>query len=153
MAAPERIPVSVRDVLLDLAGAHANHQFFWKIIGPGGPGAPRDALAAAIDRDFGGFAAMQAAFATSASALKEPRFVFLSLTRPKAPKLEIVALPLNGSVLALDKPGVLVCDLWPHAWQADHPTLLGWVEAFWTIVNWHACGARYDALIKGERPV
>ena len=148
---PEGLPAEVRDAALDVGGAHANHQFFWKVIGPNG-GEPEDALADAIVRDFGGIEGFKAAFTSAALDLDGPGFAFLSLAAPKAERLEVLVLPQNGSVLTFSKPGVLVCDLWEHAWKADHPTLAAWIEAFWGIVDWRVCRARYEALRKGETP-
>ena len=40
-------------------GGHLNHSIFWQNLTPGGTGEPAGALAEAIDRDFGSFAAMK----------------------------------------------------------------------------------------------
>src|ERR1700730_17690405 len=48
---PEAIRVTVRSYIF----GHANHSFFWKILGPSAGGAPTGKLAEAIDSTFGGF--------------------------------------------------------------------------------------------------
>ena len=152
LQAPEALPPEVRDAAVDVGGAHASHQFFWKVIGPGGGDAPGRDLAAAMDRDLGGVASFGAAFERAALALDGPGFAYLTLTAPETDRLEIVVLPGNGSVLSIGKPGILVCDLWDHAWAADHPDRAAWLSAFWTIVDWGVCEDRYIALRAGEQP-
>ena len=43
------LPDDIREVVRNQGGGHANHQFFWKILTPDGPGKPSGDLAAAID--------------------------------------------------------------------------------------------------------
>ena len=52
---------SVRSAVRNNGGGHANHSMFWTIMGGKG-GAPQGELAAAIERDLGGFATMKANF-------------------------------------------------------------------------------------------
>lgn len=151
LAKPAALPPDRRDAIADVGGAHANHQFFWKIIGPGGS-QPTDDLAVAIERDFGDVGGMQARFDAAALGLAGPGFAFLTLTAPGTDRLEVFALPGNASVLPLGKPDILVCDLCDHAWAADHADRAAWLRAFWTIVDWPVCGARYDALREGRQP-
>src|SRR5262249_60349254 len=49
------VPEAIRTVVRNNAGGHANHSFFWKILGPNAGGAPKGKLAEAIDSTFGGF--------------------------------------------------------------------------------------------------
>ncbi len=148
----ESLPAEIRDVVIEHAGAHANHQFFWKVIGPDGAKDPSGPLLHAIAERWGSMDGFRSAFKEAALALKPPGFVFLSLTAPRSKRLEIVALRRNDSVLLIGKPGVLICDLWEHAWASDHPSLNAWLDAFWTIVDWRVCEYRYSALVAGMQP-
>src|SRR5216110_1945329 len=49
------IPEDIRTTVRNNAGGHANHSFFWEIMGPNGGGEPSGALADAIDSTFGSF--------------------------------------------------------------------------------------------------
>ena len=51
-----KVPEAIRGALRNNAGGHSNHSFFWTIMGPGKGGAPKGALAAAIDSQLGGLA-------------------------------------------------------------------------------------------------
>lgn len=148
----DAVPSAIRDVVTDIAGGHANHQFFWKVIGPDGGTGPSGPLAAAVDRDFGGLNGLKHAFKEAALALDGPGWAFLSLVSPRSPELEVLALPDNGSVLPIGKPGVMICDLWDHAWNPAHASLDAWVDAYWSIVDWKVCDLRYDLLVDGKMP-
>src|SRR5580658_3332662 len=50
-----KVPEAIRAGLRNNAGGHSNHSFFWTIMGPGKGGAPKGALAAAINSTFTSF--------------------------------------------------------------------------------------------------
>ena len=55
----DAVPDSIRTVVRNNAGGHANHSLFWQIMKPGGGGDPSGALAQAITSDLGGVAAFK----------------------------------------------------------------------------------------------
>src|SRR5262249_33608991 len=61
------LPESIRKAVRNNGGGHANHSLFWESMGPGGGGQPGGALAAAIDRDLGGFASFKEKLAAAAT--------------------------------------------------------------------------------------
>jgi Fe-Mn family superoxide dismutase len=151
MRALADMPADLRERVRFEGGGHADHQFLWKILGPTGNDGPRGALAAEIERHFGSFAAFRDRFTAAALALPTPGWAFLALDRPVSGGLAIVTLPWNDSVLPIAKPGVLICDLWDHAWEGDLPDRAAWLETFWKIVDWRVCEYRLDGLRKGVR--
>src|ERR1700691_3219749 len=55
----EAVPADIRGAVRNNGGGHANHSFFWKILGPGAGGAPSGALGDDINATFGSFAAFK----------------------------------------------------------------------------------------------
>ena len=56
----DKLPEAIRMAVRNNGGGHANHSFFWQIMGPGMGGAPAGALAEAITTTFGSFDARTA---------------------------------------------------------------------------------------------
>src|SRR2546421_5038233 len=57
------VPEDIRGVVRNNGGGHANHSFFWKILGPNAGGAPTGKLADDIKSTFGGFDQVKEKFA------------------------------------------------------------------------------------------
>ena len=55
-----QVPESIRQKVINNGGGHANHTFFWEIMGPGGGGEPTGPLGDAIKAAFGDFATLKA---------------------------------------------------------------------------------------------
>jgi Fe-Mn family superoxide dismutase len=55
LASLDIIPEDKRTTVRNNVGGHANHSFFWEIMGPNGGGEPSGPLADAINSTFGGF--------------------------------------------------------------------------------------------------
>jgi Fe-Mn family superoxide dismutase len=149
-----RLPDGVRDKVRNVGGGHANHQFLWKVIGPGRGGAATGELAVAIERRFGSFAAFRQRFIETALALVGSGWTFLSLDRSPngSGELEVFALPNNDSVLPLAKPGILICDLWEHGYCARHDDRRAdYLEAYFNVIDWDVCDARLRGIRAGVR--
>src|SRR2546429_6335884 len=58
-------PENIRTVVRNNAGGHANHSFFWKIMGPNAGGDPKGKLADDIKSTFGGLDAFKEKFAAA----------------------------------------------------------------------------------------
>ena len=94
-----------------------NHTFFWNCLKPNGGGKPSGALAAAIDKDLGGYDAFRKTFAETAVNTFGSGWAWLALNNGK---LEIMStsnaeLPMTKGAKAL-----LTVDVWEHAYYVDY---------------------------------
>jgi Fe-Mn family superoxide dismutase len=134
----EEIVRKAQGALFDNAAQAWNHAFYWRCLKPaagGGGGAPEGALAAAIERSFGGFDDFRRQF--DALALKVFGSGWTWLVRRADGGLALAATsnaatPLTGSDVPL-----LACDVWEHAYYIDHRNARAkYLEAFWQVVDW-----------------
>jgi superoxide dismutase, Fe-Mn family len=150
LAKQETLPTAIREAVRNQGGGHANHQFFWKILTPGGSSMP-EALEEQIRTDFGSVDAMKAEFEDKGVKHFGSGWVFL-VVNPQAGKLEILTLPNQDSVLPLKKPGLLTCDLWEHAYYLQYQNRRAdWLKAWWDVVHWAYVGERLQGVREGRK--
>jgi Fe-Mn family superoxide dismutase len=132
----DQLPEAIRTDVKNHGGGHANHQFFWKILGPNAGGSPKGALGEALAKDFGSFARFQALFADAATKHFGSGWAFLVLD-PSTGRLEIMSLPNQDSVLLHGKFGLLCCDVWEHAYYLKYRNRRpDYLAAWWNVVAW-----------------
>jgi Fe-Mn family superoxide dismutase len=136
-------PENVRMVVRNNGGGHANHSFFWKIMGPGKGGAPTGKLADAINAKFGDFDKFKTALGDAAAARFGSGWAWLV----KGPDgLEIISTANQDSPLTLGKTPILGVDVWEHAYylkfQNRRPD---YVAAWWNVVNWDEAAKNFEA--------
>ena len=78
----DQVPEEIRTTVRNNGGGHANHQFFWKVIGPPSGGRPAGALAEAIARDFGSLEDLQTKFTDAAVKQFGSGWAFLVVDPP-----------------------------------------------------------------------
>jgi Fe-Mn family superoxide dismutase len=148
------IPDDIRTAVRNQGGGHANHQFFWKILTPHGPGRPKGDLLRAIETSFGSFEAFAEAFETAGAKHFGAGWVFL-VARPKRDfKLEILTLPNQDSLLEQTEPapGLIACDLWEHAYYLKYRNRRAdWLKAFWEVVHWDYVAERLQGIRDGKK--
>ncbi len=116
-----------------------NHTFYWNSLSPNGGGEPTGAIAAAIDRDFGSFAAFKEAFTTAALTLFGSGWVFLV---KNGDKLEIRQEGNAGNPMTSGLTPILTCDVWEHAYYVDYRNARpSYVDTFWNLINWEFASA------------
>ncbi len=144
LSLPELVVQSTGPVFNNAAQAW-NHSFYWECLSPKGGGEPFGKLAAAIQRDFGGFSTFQKAMAESAVKLFGSGWAWLAAG--KDGKLEILPLGNADTPLKHSKEPVLTIDVWEHAYYVDYRNERAkYVEAFWKAANWEFAEKRYAAL-------
>ncbi|MBB6678986.1 superoxide dismutase [Cohnella lubricantis] len=141
------VPESIRTAVRNNGGGHANHSLFWEVIGPNAGGAPKGALAAAIDSELGGFDKFKETFAAAAATRFGSGWAWLALGQDG--KLKVYSLPNQDSPIMEGDTPLLGLDVWEHAYylkyQNKRPDYIG---AFWNVVNWDKVGALYDGAKK-----
>ena len=146
------VPEPVRAAVLDAADGHANHQFWWKMLKPGGNGGagPQGRLRDGLERRFGSVGGFKRRFAALVEGHVGSGWAYLGVD-PLNGDLLAYALPNNGSTMSLGRPGVMIFDLWEHAWCLDHGAdRTAYVEAWWHVVDWDVLGRRLDAFWEGR---
>jgi Fe-Mn family superoxide dismutase len=137
-----KVPEDKRTAVRNNGGGHVNHTMFWEIMGPNGGGQPSGALAAAIDRDLGGFDAMKEAVNKAGAGRFGSGWAWVVL---KDGRLSVTSTPNQDNPM-MDGSGtpILGVDVWEHAYylkyQNRRPDYLG---AWWNTINWDAVGKRY----------
>lgn len=144
------VPEAIRTVLRNNAGGHANHTFFWTIMGPNTGGAPKGQLAAAIDAKFGSFDAFKEAFEKAGATRFGSGWAWLVMN--KAGELEVVSTanqdsPLMGKAIAgVEGTPVIGCDVWEHAYYLNYQNRRpDYLKAWWSVVNWDQAEKNYLA--------
>ena len=112
-----------------------NHTFYWNCLKPAGGGAPTGALAAAIDKAFGSFAAFKEKFSSSAVGNFGSGWTWL--VKNADGSLEVLNTSNAGTPMTSGKTALLTCDVWEHAYYVDYRNARAkYVESFWGLVNW-----------------
>ena len=141
------IPEDIRNVVRNNGGGHANHTFFWTVIGPNAGGQPKGNVAAAINQAFGSFDAFKEKFAQAAATRFGSGWAWLSVT--KDGKLEISSTPNQDSPLMEGKTPILGIDVWEHAYYLHYQNRRpDYIAAFWNVVNWQEVEKRFNAVKK-----
>lgn len=140
------MPEKIRTTLRNNVGGHANHSFFWAVIGPGAGGAPTGELAAAIDRTFGSFDKFKAQFSDAAMKRFGSGWAWLCV---KGGALAVHSGANQDSPITEGATPVLGLDVWEHAYYLHYQNRRAdYVAAFWNVVNWSQASANYAAAMK-----
>jgi Fe-Mn family superoxide dismutase len=145
-----QVPEAIRTVVRNNAGGHSNHSFFWKILGPGKGGAPKGALAQAIESQLGGFAKFKEDFGKAAASRFGSGWAWLVVGADG--KLAVGSTanqdsPLMGKAVAgFEGKPVIGLDVWEHAYYLNYQNRRpDYIAAFWNVVDWDAAEANYAA--------
>jgi Fe-Mn family superoxide dismutase len=143
------VPEAIRTVLRNNAGGHANHTFFWTIMGPNAGGEPKGQLAEAIKAKFGSFDAFKEAFEKAGATRFGSGWAWLVVNKGE---LEVVSTanqdsPLMGKAVAgVEGTPVIGCDVWEHAYYLNYQNRRpDYLKAWWNTVNWDQAEKNYLA--------
>jgi Fe-Mn family superoxide dismutase len=141
------VPEDIRGVVRNNGGGHANHTFFWTIIGPHCGGQPKGNVAAAITQVFGSFDVFKEKFAQAAMGRFGSGWAWLSVAG--GGNLEISSTPNQDSPIMEGKTPVVGIDVWEHAYYLHYQNRRAdYIAAFWNVVNWQEVEKRYNSVKK-----
>ena len=130
----KEVPEKIRPAVINNAGGHSNHTFFWEIMGPKS-GKPDGDLAKAIDKAFGGFDDFKKKFATAAATQFGSGWAWLVVNGKG--EVEIVQRKNQDSPIMDGLKPVLGIDVWEHAYYLKYNNRRpDYLDAWWDVVNW-----------------
>ena len=140
----DAIPEDKRTAVRNNGGGHANHTFFWEIMGPNGGGDPSGALAAAVGEAFGGVAELKAAVNDAGVKRFGSGWTWLV---SEGSGLAVVSTPNQDTPLMEGKTPLLGIDVWEHAYYLNYQNRRpDYLEAWWNVVSWDAVAARFEGV-------
>ena len=138
------VPEAVRTAVRNNGGGHANHSLFWTLLSPDGGGQPGGPLAAAIDKELGGFDQFKEAFSKAALTRFGSGWAWLSLT-PQG-KLVVESTPNQDNPLMSGHRPILGLDVWEHAYYLHYQNRRAdYISAFFNIINWSEVERLYQS--------
>ncbi len=142
----EKVPVEVRQSIINSGGGHANHSLFWSIMSPDG-GEPTGKVAEAIQSTFGSIRAGREIFNKAATTRFGSGWAWLVVDEKK--KLQIYSTRNQDSPLMQGHTPILGLDVWEHAYYLKYQNRRAdYVNAWNRVVNWKKVNDYYLAAIK-----
>jgi Fe-Mn family superoxide dismutase len=117
-----------------------NHTFYWNSLSPNGGGAPKGAIADAINAKWGSFETFLAEF--NDKAVNNFGSCWTWLVKNADGSLDIVNTSNAGTPMTAGQTALLTVDLWEHAYYIDYRNLRPeYLKGFWALVNWDFANA------------
>lgn len=143
------LPEGVRNAVRNNGGGHANHSLFWTVL-TANSGQPDGTVAAAIERDLGGYAAFKDAFTKAAQTRFGSGWAWLTLSRDG--RLLVESSPNQDNPLMGEFAGlsggtpILGLDVWEHAYYLNYQNRRpDYIAAFFELIDWTEVARRYQA--------
>src|SRR5438132_9155139 len=142
LAALDAIPDDKRTAVRNNAGGHANHSFFWQIMGPGGGGEPIGGLADAIVSTFDGVDELKRL--VNDTGVKRFGSGWTWLVHDGT-GLAVYSTANQDSPITNSDIPLLGIDVWEHAYYLKYQNRRPeYLEAWWNVVNWDAVQKKYE---------
>ncbi|KRP09685.1 MAG: superoxide dismutase [Sphingobacteriales bacterium BACL12 MAG-120802-bin5] len=129
-------------------GGFYNHNLFWEVMAPNAGGTPTGDLAAAIDRDLGGFDKFKEAFSAAGATRFGSGWAWLIVTPEK--KLMVTSTPNQDNILMdiaeVKGTPILGMDVWEHAYYLHYQNRRpDYINAFFNVINWNKVAEKFAA--------
>ena len=121
-----------RTAIRNHGGGHANHSFFWQIMGPKKETDKK--LAADIESAFGSIADFKKLFTDAATKLFGSGWAWL--VKDESGKLQLYALPNQDSPLMKNHTPLIGLDVWEHAYYLKYQNRRPeYIDAWWNVLK------------------
>jgi superoxide dismutase, Fe-Mn family len=138
----EILPEDIRTAVRNNAGGHANHSFFWEIMGPDGGGEPSGALADAINSTFDSVDALKSL--VNDTGVKRFGSGWTWLVHDGT-GLAVYSTANQDSPISSSDTPLLGIDVWEHAYYLKYQNRRpDYLSAWWNVVNWDAVAQRFE---------
>ncbi len=142
----DKIPEKIRQDVINNAGGHVNHTFFWNIMTPEKT-QPKGKLLEIINEHFGSLEKFKEDFTNKAMTVFGSGWAFLIATKAKEIRLKRHSFQ-NSPVMYGNTP-LLGIDLWEHAYYLKYQNRkLEYIQNWWNVVNWDKVEENYLKAIK-----
>lgn len=139
----DRLPAAIKTAVRNNGGGHYNHSFFWESLAPNSAGKPVGTLAAAIEKDLGGFDAFKVEFKKAALNRFGSGWAWLSYDN-KSGKLVIGSTANQDSPLTEGLTPLLGVDVWEHAYYLKYQNRRAdYLDAFFNVIDWEKVEERF----------
>ena len=129
-----KIPQDLRTKVKNNGGGHANHSFFWEIMGPNVGGKPSGKLSEAIKKSFGDFPTFMEKFSAAGVGHFGSGWAWLIVDNGE---LDILDTANQDSPVSEGKTPILLLDVWEHAYYLKYRNMRAdYIKAWWNVVNW-----------------
>ena len=135
------VPEDIRTAVRNNGGGTWNHNMFWEIMGPNAGGAPKGALAQALDSTFGSFDSFKAELEKAGMGRFGSGWAWLV---KKGNGLAIVSTPNQDNPMSEGMTPIMGVDVWEHAYYLKYQNRRAeYLTNWWNVVNWDAVAARF----------
>ena len=129
------VPEEIRTAVRNNGGGHMNHSMFWQIMAPKAGGEPTGAVADALNKSFGSFAAFKEQFAKAGMGRFGSGWAWLINA---GGKLSIESTANQDQPIMEGKVAILGVDVWEHAYYLKYQNRRAdYLAAWWNVVNWN----------------
>src|SRR4051812_34903588 len=129
------VPDAIKTAVRNNGGGHANHSFFWPILGANAGGAPTGDIASIINSTFGSFDAFKEKFNAAATTRFGSGWAWL--VKDASGKFEIPSTANQDSPILEGKKPIIGLDVWEHAYYLKYQNRRpDYISAWWNVVNW-----------------
>jgi Fe-Mn family superoxide dismutase len=138
----DTLPDDKQAAVRNNAGGHANHSFFWEIMGPNSGGEPSGSLADAINSAFGSLDELKTA--VNDGGVKRFGSGWTWLVHDGT-GLSVYSTANQDSPITQAHTPLLGIDVWEHAYYLKYQNRRpDYLQAWWNVVNWDAVQQRFD---------